>query len=90
MTDNTKKLAVALKYDATTDTAPVIAATGEGWLAEQIIALAKQHNIPVRSNAPLAELLRGLEAESPIPIQAYLAVANILSHIYAMDRKATN
>ena len=55
--DNT--VAVALHYDG--DTAPKVTAKGYGELAEQIIALAKEHNIPLQENAELVRLLATLE-----------------------------
>jgi flagellar biosynthesis protein len=83
-----KQVAVALKYDKANDAAPRVIAKGQGEIAEQIRALANQHGILVRENAPLAELLVQVELDSPIPVEAYVAVAEILSYLYRANKKA--
>ena len=81
------KLAVALKYDRGAREAPHLAAKGRGFIAEQIIELAKEHNIEIRSDADLAILLSKLEIDAPIPLEAYNAVAEILSYVYKANDK---
>lgn len=76
------KLAVALTYEQDKDSAPVVAAKGKGYLAQQIIELAKQHHVEIREDADLATLLSKLEIDMPIPLEAYAAVAEILAYIY--------
>jgi flagellar biosynthesis protein len=83
-----KQVAVALKYDKANDAAPRVIAKGQGEIAEQIRALANQHGILVRENAPLAELLAQVELDSPIPVEAYVAVAEILSYLYRANKQA--
>ncbi len=77
--------AVALKYDPGEHTAPVIVAKGERKIAQRIKAIAEEHGVPIYEDPPLAQLLfkRG-EIGQEIPIDAYQAVAEILSYIYAM------
>lgn len=77
-----KPVAVALRYDGATDDAPRVVAKGEGHVAEQIIALAKERGIEIREDADLVNLLAAVRLDSPIPIEAYVAVAEILSYIY--------
>lgn len=74
--------AVALGYDLGDDAAPRVIAKGEGELAARIVELAREHGIPVRSDADLASLLAAVELERTIPVEAFEAVARILSHIY--------
>lgn len=74
--------AVALNYESDTDEAPRVVAKGEGELAARIVELARDHGIPVRSDADLASLLTVVELEHTIPIEAFEAVARILAHIY--------
>lgn len=74
--------AVALGYDGGADEAPRVLAKGEGAVAERIVALAREHGIPVRSDADLAALLSAVELERTIPVEAFEAVARILAHIY--------
>jgi len=75
-------VAVALGYDAGRDAAPRIAASGRGAFAEQIIAIAFANGVRVREDADLAEALAVLDIESPIPPEAFLAVAEILAYVY--------
>lgn len=82
------KLAVALAYDRTEDDAPRVAAKGKGYIAEQIIELAKKHGIEVRQDSDLVTLLSKLEIDMPIPLEAYAAVAEILAYVYKANDKA--
>lgn len=79
---DTKKSAVALEYDHAQDPAPRIVASGKGPIAEQIIAIAKEHGITIHEDAELAQILSVLEVDSLIPLEAYTAVAEILAYIY--------
>ncbi len=80
-TDKEKK-AVALKYDMGLDQSPRIAASGAGHLAKQIIDIAEENDIPIHTDKDLVEILSVLEVDSFIPLEAYAAVAEILSYIY--------
>ncbi len=81
--DTSKKdKAVALSYDIDLDDAPKVVAKGEGFLAEQIIALAEEQGIPIHKDASLVEILAVLELDSFIPLEAYAAVAEVLSYLY--------
>jgi len=77
-----KTLAVALKYDRQTDAAPRVVAKGDGEIAEAILALAREHGVAVREDKDLAQLLATVELETQIPIEAFVAVAEILSYVY--------
>lgn len=77
-----KQKAVALSFDRTSDPAPRMVAKGEGSVAEQILEIAFAHGIKVREDAELVEILNLLEVDSLIPLEAYAAVAEILSYIY--------
>lgn len=81
------KLAIALSYDRESDDAPRIAAKGKGYLAEQILKLAGQHGVEIREDADLATLLSKLDIDAVIPLEAYAAVAEILSYIYKANDK---
>lgn len=80
------KLAVALKYNRGLDPAPVLAAKGKGLIAEKIIELARAHGIEVREDEDLAVMLSKLDVDMPIPMEAYVAVAEILSYIYRANQ----
>lgn len=88
MTDiDRNKLAVALKYEREKTAAPVVAAKGKGYMAEQIIELAKRYNIEIRQDRDLVQMLEKLDIDTPIPLEAYAAVAEILAYVYrANDR----
>ena len=77
-----KQVAVALSDTSDPDGLPRISAAGRGKIAEQILQLAFEHGIKVREDADLAELLAKVELDSPIPSDAFLAVAEILSYVY--------
>jgi len=77
-----KRRAVALRYDRKADPAPRVVAKGEGDIAEQILALARDHGVSVREDRDLVQLLSAVELETQIPVEAFVAVAEILSYVY--------
>lgn len=74
--------AVAITSGDKNDQAPRITAAGRGKIAEQILQLAFANGIKVREDSALAEMLAKIELESPIPSEAFLAVAEVLSYVY--------
>lgn len=74
--------AIALSYDGAS--APRVAATGTDALAEEIIALARRHGVPMTENAELAALLARLEAGDEIPELLYVCIAQILAFAYRL------
>ncbi len=78
-------LAVALEYDG--DSAPRVTAKGRDALAEQILLIARQHNIPIQENQPLASLLANIELGEEIPESLYLAVAQVIAFAYHLSGK---
>jgi flagellar biosynthesis protein len=66
---------------------PRVVASGRGALAEQILQIAFDRGIKVRSDADLAEILATVEVESEIPLEALSAVAEILSYVYRTQSK---
>jgi flagellar biosynthesis protein len=75
-------VAVALEDSAGPDQLPRVTAAGRGKIAEQILQLAFENDIKVREDAPLAEMLATVELDSPVPTEAFMAVAEILSYVY--------
>lgn len=75
------KKAAALKYDKDSDVAPKLHAKGSGELAEEMLALCEEYNIPVRQNKELAEILYYLELDHLIPMDVYEVVAEIITTI---------
>lgn len=78
-------LAIALQYDG--EHAPRVTARGHDEVAEQIIQLARQHNIPLQENEPLASLLARVEPGDEIPEALYLAVAQVIAFAYYLSGK---
>ncbi|WP_417566107.1 EscU/YscU/HrcU family type III secretion system export apparatus switch protein [Marinobacter sp.] len=74
------RAAVALKYDG--DKAPTISATGTHELAEEIIRIAREHNVPLYENAELASILARLSLNEEIPESLYRVIAEILAFAF--------
>lgn len=74
--------AVAITAGDLPGDAPRITAAGRGKIAEQILQLAFANGINVREDSALAEMLTKVELDSPIPSEAFLAVAEVLSYVY--------
>ncbi len=84
-----QKSAVALHYDE--KNAPRITAKGRGSIADEIIALAEQHHIPLHQDKELTALLSQLEVGEEIPQKLYVAVAEVLAFAYMLTgRVPTN
>ena len=86
MSLNEPMRSVALKYDG--ENAPVVTATGEGKIAEEIIRIAREHGIPLREDAMLAELLSELELGEEIPQILYRVIAEVIAFAYLVSGKA--
>jgi flagellar biosynthesis protein len=81
------KRAVALRYDRAKDGAPRVVAKGRGHLAENIIAAAREHGVPLHEDPDLAATLNALDLETEIPPELYRAVAEVLVFIYRLNGK---
>lgn len=77
--------AVALCYDR--EHAPRVTAKGSGSLAEQIIALALEHDVPLQENPELVGLLSLLELGEEIPHELYVTIAHIIAFAYMLKGK---
>ena len=84
--DVLNKKAVALKYDENKDAAPVIVASGLGYMAERIIEKAKEEKIPFYRDNKLAKTLSKLEIGEMIPPELYEVIAEILVFVDDMER----
>lgn len=78
-------LAVALRYDG--ENAPKVTAKGSQDIAQQIIAIAKKHNVPLSENKELVTLLATLELGEEIPEVLYLAIAEVIAFAYMIKGK---
>ncbi|MBQ4462970.1 MAG: EscU/YscU/HrcU family type III secretion system export apparatus switch protein [Eubacterium sp.] len=79
------KTAVALEYEPG-DQAPKVIATGQGKLAERIIEVAKESDVPIHKDAKLAESLSILDIGEYIPPELYNIVAEVLVFVDSMDK----
>jgi flagellar biosynthesis protein len=81
---NPQQQAIALAYGAS-DYAPRVVAKGRGLVAEQIIALAKEHQVFVHESKDLVSLLMQVDLDQHIPPELYLAIAEILAWLYRLE-----
>ncbi|WP_431858516.1 EscU/YscU/HrcU family type III secretion system export apparatus switch protein [Azospirillum sp.] len=82
-----RPVAVALSYELGQPGLPKVVATGRGAVAEQILEVAFANGVKVREDADLVEILSALDLDSEIPVEAIVAVAEILSHVYRANGK---
>ncbi len=80
------KTAVALEW--TGDGAPRVTAKGRNEVAENILAIAREHEIPVNEDPELTEVLARVELGDEIPAELYLAVAQVIAFAYRLSGKA--
>jgi flagellar biosynthesis protein flhB len=78
--------AVAVRYDVKKDRAPRITAKGRSLVADRILAEAKKNGIPVYQNKSLVNMLMALEIDREIPPELYRTIAEVLAHVYRIDR----
>ncbi|MBG31389.1 MAG: hypothetical protein CMI31_15540 [Opitutae bacterium] len=80
---NPTHFAVALKYERGTDLAPIVVAKGEQLFARRIKMIAKEYEVPMVENKPVAQSLYRLgRVGSPIPLEMYNVIAEILAFVY--------
>ncbi|MCM2280816.1 MAG: flagellar biosynthesis protein FlhB [Bdellovibrionaceae bacterium] len=85
---NPTHIAVALRYDPATMAAPQVIAKGAGLIAEKIKSLARENNIPIMENKPLARTIyKTIKVGQAIPRELFTAVAQVLSYVYRLKRK---
>jgi flagellar biosynthesis protein len=83
-----KPKAVALRYKPLQgDKAPKVVARGSGRLAEKMIELARENEIPVEKDPDLVEVLSKLDIDQEIPPDVYVAVAELLAFVYRLNRE---
>ncbi|MBR2922514.1 MAG: EscU/YscU/HrcU family type III secretion system export apparatus switch protein [Alphaproteobacteria bacterium] len=80
--------AVALGYDKNKDNAPVVLAKGAGEIAQKIIKLAEENGIEIRKDADLLQILKAVDINEEIPVEAFAAVAEIISYIYQKNAQS--
>ena len=78
--------AVALHYSG--QGAPRVTAKGGGVIADEILRLAREHNIPLYEDAQLASLLSRIELGDEIPEKLYVAVAQVIAFAWRLNGRA--
>lgn len=82
---NPTHFAVAVRYDAEKSKAPIVLAKGEDYLALKIKEVAREHNVEIVENKPLARMLyHNVDIGAEIPPELYQAVAEVLAMVYHM------
>ena len=85
---NPKHIAVALVYDRALSESPVVVAKGADFIAEKIKEIAREHDVPIIEDKPLAwALYDNVELDETIPGDLYQAVAQVLARVYQMTGK---
>ncbi|MDP9111199.1 MAG: EscU/YscU/HrcU family type III secretion system export apparatus switch protein [Candidatus Eremiobacteraeota bacterium] len=79
--------AAALQYDPLKSEPPQVLAAGRGVSADEIVRIAKEHNIPLYEDAGLVEALTRIDADY-IPRELYAVVAEVLAYVYRIDSAA--
>lgn len=79
---NNPPLAVALTYDQ--ESPPFVSATGKGYIAEEILRIAKEHNILIHEDPALVQSLALLDLGQEIPEALYRAIAEVISFAYSL------
>jgi len=80
------KQAAALSYDPTDNDVPVLAAFGEGHVAQKIVDIAKESGVPVMPEPGLTNMLSKLAVGDEIAPEMYDAVAKVLAFVSEVDR----
>ncbi|MEO9170059.1 MAG: flagellar biosynthesis protein FlhB [Candidatus Baltobacteraceae bacterium] len=85
---NPTHFAVALEWDEVKMDAPVVVAKGADLVAKRIRDIAREHNIPIMENPPLARTLYDrVELDQSVPPNLYAAVAQVIAFVYKLKRK---
>ena len=84
---NPTHYAIALKYDPDIAPAPVVVAKGKDLFAQKIKEVAQENNVPLVENKALARTLYPVaEADSMIPPQLFVAVAEVLAYVFSKNK----
>ncbi|MDF2881330.1 MAG: hypothetical protein K0R54_1887 [Clostridiaceae bacterium] len=85
---NKSKKAAAIKYEENY-TAPIVTASGMGYVADKIIEKAGENNVPVVYDKELTELLSNVDVGDNIPYELYDAVAKVIAYVMDIDKKVS-
>jgi flagellar biosynthetic protein FlhB len=83
---NPTHISIAVRYDSKSMDAPVIIAKGAGIIAMNIRKIARENNVPIIENPPVARMLHKIDLGASIPEEMFKAVAEILAHVYSLNK----
>lgn len=84
---NPTHIAVALKYEKGQNNAPIVVAKGADLVALRIKEVAKENDVPIVENKPLARLIYSeVELDREIPMDMYQSVAEIIALVYSTNK----
>ena len=78
--------AVSLQYKKGKNAAPKVTAKGQGWMADRIIIMAQENNIPIREDKDLLHLLSEIDVGQEVPESLYKVVAELLAWVYQLNQ----
>ncbi len=84
---NPTHISIAIRYDSKEMSAPLIIAKGADLVAMKIREVAREHDIPIIENPPVARLLHKMDIGENIPEDLFKVVAEILAHVYSLKGK---
>ena len=85
---NPTHFACAIKYDKEQAAAPILLAKGADHLAQKIKEVAKEFNVPIVENKPLARMLYyNVDLDAEIPQELYQMTAEVLAYVYQLKNK---
>lgn len=85
---NPTHFAVAIRYDANEGSAPKVLAKGADFLAQRIKEIARENNVEIVENKPLARMLyANVDVGQEVPPELYQSVAEVLALVYKMQGK---
>ena len=77
----------ALKYDNKVDAAPKVTAKGKGAIAERLLEIAKENDVPIHKDGDLIEILDTVEIDTEIPLEVFAVVAEVFRYIYSVNKR---
>jgi flagellar biosynthesis protein FlhB len=68
--------------------APIVVAKGAFYVAQKIVEIAKENQVPIVQNVPLARAMyKMVELDHPIPPELYVAMAEVLAYVYRLKNQ---
>lgn len=84
------KRAVALKYDSNKNNAPMVIASGSGYIANKVVEIAEENGVPIYKDDSLSILLSQLDVGSEIPEEMFSSIVEIYLYFLNFKLKVTN